>query len=227
MLFARVPRPGHVKTRLSAGLGEQGACALYGAFLEDAARIYRGDGAAGWAPVLLADPDPEDPAIGSIFDRGWRPRRQAAGGLGERLAEAFAHERALGAPAAAAVGSDHPALPLASLRQLFASLALEGAGRADAVVVPAEDGGYCAIGLAASAPLDVFEGIPWSTPRVLEETVARFERLGLRWRALAPAYDVDVPEDVERLRRDLAVRDPREDDFPSATARVLAATAAA
>ena len=38
---------------------------------------------------------------------------------------------------------------LASLRQVFASLALEGAGRADAVVIPAEDGGYCAIGLAA------------------------------------------------------------------------------
>jgi rSAM/selenodomain-associated transferase 1 len=225
MLFARAPVPGRVKTRLAAGLGEAAACALYRAFLEDAGRIYGRPG--GWAPVLLADPDPGDPAIAAAFDARWRRRPQASGGLGERLAEAFAHERDLGAPAAAAVGSDHPALPLASLREVFASLARPGSEGSDAAVVPAEDGGYCAIGLAASTPLEVFAEIPWSTARVLDATIERFERLGLSWRALAPAYDVDRPEDVRRLRRDLAARDPRDEDFPTATARVLRETAAA
>lgn len=225
MLFARAPVPGRVKTRLAAVLGDDAACALYRAFLDDAARIY--GRAAEWSPVLLADPDPDDPALADAFGSGWRRRPQSGSGLGERLADAFAHERALGAPAAAAVGSDHPALPLAALRAVFASLAGTGSDRADAVVVPAEDGGYCAIGLAAETPLEVFAEIPWSTARVLDATVARFERLGLRWRALAPAYDVDRPDDVSRLRRDLDARDPRDEDFPAATARVLRTTAAA
>ena len=222
MLFARVPVPGRVKTRLADHLGGRGACALYGAFLEDAARIYRRD--AEWDPVLLADPDPDDAAIAGIFSDGWRRRPQAAGALGERLTEGFRHELSRGASAAAAVGADHPSLRLARVREMFAALGRD----ADAVVIPAQDGGYCAIGVRASVGTrvaELFRGIPWSTGRVLEETVARFEDAGLTWRALPSAYDVDLPEDVDRLRAELDARDPTEEDYPAATARALALAA--
>ena len=71
---------------------------------------------------------------------------------------------------------------------------------------------------------ELFRGIPWSTGRVLEETIARFEAARLTWRALPSAYDVDLPEDVDRLRADLDARDPSEEDYPAATARALALT---
>ena len=67
----------------------------------------------------------------------------------------------------------------------------------------------------------MFRDIPWSTPAVLAETVERMERTGVRYRLLPPAYDVDRPEDLDRLRLDLAGRDPAAADFPEATARAL------
>lgn len=90
--------------------------------------------------------------------------------------------------------------------------------------MPAEDGGFCVIGLAAKVPLDeVFCGIPWSTHAVFEATLSRLRAAETRVRVLDSAYDVDRPEDLERLRLDLESRDPAGENYPVATARVLAA----
>ncbi len=216
LLFAKAPARGRVKTRLVPPLSEAQALALYLAFLEDAATTYSSPGR--WQAVLDADPDPDAPALAALFQGCWRRRRQAAGDLGERLAASFEREFSEGAPAAVAVGSDHPALELRLLEQAFGHLA----GGDDAVVIPADDGGYCAIGLASRAPVrKVFSGIPWSSSSVLRTTRQRFEALALRASILEPAYDVDRPEDLDRLRRDLARRDPARPDYPRATARAL------
>jgi uncharacterized protein len=216
VLFARAPAPGRVKTRLSARLTAHGAADLYRAFLVDAGRSYLSPG--GWQSVLYAEPGPLDPLLAPLFPAPWRGEAQAGGDLGQRLREAFGREVARGAPAVLAVGSDHPTLPRRELEEAF--LALEEG--AEAVVIPAEDGGYCAIGLGAGAPAgEVFRDVPWSTADVLATTISRFESLGLRHRVLRGGYDVDRPEDLDRLRRDLAGRDPGEADYPSATARAL------
>jgi rSAM/selenodomain-associated transferase 1 len=218
ILFARVPAPGRVKTRLLPHLTADGAADLYRAFLEDAARVYLQ--AARWSPVLCAEPDAEDPSLAALFPKPWRRRAQAQGDLGRRLTDAFEREFRRGAPAAVAVGSDHPALPLRRLEEVFDSL--NGGHRA--ALIPAEDGGYCAIGLAADVPLtDVFHAIPWSTDAVLEQTVRRLVEAGVAHRVLGAAYDVDRPEDLDRLRRDLRERDASARDYPRATARTLAA----
>ncbi len=222
LLFARVPEPGRVKTRLAGRLTERGATELYRAFLEDAARVYLRP--SRWESVLCAEPDPLDARLAALFPPAWRREPQAPGDLGSKLRTAFAGAFGRGAPAAVAIGSDHPALPLRSVEALFGELE---AGRS-AAVVPAEDGGYCAIGLSAGASAaDVFRGIPWSTETVLSETLRRFGDAGLACRVLDPAYDVDRPEDLDRLRRDLAGRDARDEDYPAATARALATLAAA
>jgi glycosyltransferase A (GT-A) superfamily protein (DUF2064 family) len=36
----------------------------------------------------------------------------------------------------------------------------------------------------------------------MDETRARLQRLGWQWAELAPVWDVDRPEDYERLRRE-------------------------
>jgi len=217
ILFARAPVLGTVKTRLAARLTEPGALALYRAFLDDASRAY--GGSPVWTPVLAADPDPEDPTLASLFPPPWRREAQGPGDLGQRLHAAFAREFLRGAPAAVAVGSDHPALSRAFLVEMLARLSRD----APASAIPADDGGYCAIAFSAAAPFrEALRDVPWSTDSVLRITRERLAAEGVRLSLLPPAYDVDRPEDVDRLRRDLARRDPEEPDFPRATARALA-----
>jgi len=220
LLFARAPVAGRVKTRLVPALGAVRAGSLYRAFLEDAARAYRGRDL--WESILCAEGDAFDAAFGEIFPDSWDRKRQSDGDLGRRLTHAFEDEFRAGAPACVAVGADHPALPSVRLAELFAALR-DGS---HAALVPAEDGGYCAIGMSREVtPRSLFEGIAWSTADVLSQTVARLESARLRYRLLEPGYDVDRPEDLDRLRRDLAGRDPSAEDYPAATARVLAALA--
>lgn len=222
LLFARTPAAGRVKTRLVPPLSEGDAHRLYLAFLEDAAAISIAPGR--WVCVLEAEPDPDDPALAALFPPPWRRRKQAPGDLGERLAAAFEREFSSGAPSAVAVGSDHPALERRLLEEAFARLALGS----DAAIIPAEDGGYCAIGLTAGVPVrEIFSEIPWSTSFVLSATRKRLAALGLEEAVLEPAYDVDRPEDLDRLRRDLARRDPEGRDYPRATARLLGSLAEA
>jgi rSAM/selenodomain-associated transferase 1 len=218
LLFARAPREGRAKTRLFPAVGASGAARLARAFLEDAARAYGPP--APWSPVLCADPTPEEPPFPEVFAPGWRRQPQTEGTLGERLASAFAAEFHRGARAVAAVGSDHPVLPRRGVAQVFDRLA---AGW-HACVIPAQDGGYCAIGLSAEAPAtEAFRDVPWSSSAVLEITLARLERARCAVAVLDPSYDVDRPEDLERLAADLAGKDPSEPDFPRATAAALAA----
>jgi uncharacterized protein len=215
ILFARAPRPGNVKTRLAPALGEAGAARLYRAFLEDAARAYTGRG--DWSPVVCADSDRAREDLAAIFGDAWRIESQREGDLGGRLAEAFRREFDGGAPRALAVGSDHPAL---SRRRLIEAFGFLGGGE-QAAIIPAQDGGYCAIGLTAGAPVEaVFRDVPWSTDRVLDVTLVRLREAGVTFRLLEPAYDVDRPEDLSRLVRDLATR-PRDADYPIATAEAL------
>ena len=215
---------GRVKTRLAGRIGAAPALRLYRAFLEDASRIYR---EGPWAPVLAADPDPEDESLAAIFPAPWRRERQGTGDLGERLVENFRREFGRGASAAVAVGSDHPALGRAPVAEALARV-LNGSAAPAAAAVPAEDGGYCAIAFSAGAPYEeAFRDIPWSTPDVLARTSERLASFGAPFSILGHSYDVDRPEDLDRLRVDLARRaaspgaSGSAPDFPTETARVV------
>jgi glycosyltransferase A (GT-A) superfamily protein (DUF2064 family) len=141
------------------------------------------------------------------------------GDLGSRLAGAFRRAFAAGAPAAVAVGSDHPALPRRRIEEAFTRLSRA----TSASLIPAEDGGYCAIGLSSGVPVeDIFRDIPWSSPAALAVTRERMRQADVSVAVLEAGYDVDRPQDLDRLRRELATRDAASPDFPTATARALA-----
>ena len=121
---------------------------------------------------------------------------QGPGDLGDRMHAAF--RRALaGAPAAIVVGCDCPALTPDHLREAAAALA----GGADAVLAPAEDGGYVLIGLTRVTQR-LFNGIRWGESTVMADTRDRLAALGWRWRELETLWDVDRPEDLARLREE-------------------------
>ncbi len=92
------------------------------------------------------------------------------------------------------VGADCPGLGLDYMRRALDCLE-QGA---DAVVGPAEDGGYVLLGLKRAAP-ELFHDMPWGSDQVLTKTRQRLRKLGWRWLELSVLWDLDRPEDLERL----------------------------
>ena len=196
VVFAKAPAPGRVKTRLIPTLGEAGAAALHRRLVMHTLRAAQ---EADLGPVeLWCAPDTHH-AFFSECERGFGVslHSQCEGDLGARMRRAL--ENVLGrAERAILVGSDIPALSAQYLRD--AERALSRAH--DAVIGPAEDGGYVLIGLARCDP-DLFRDIPWGEPEVLAETRGRIA--ALRWRCfeLPALSDVDRPEDLKRLPEEM------------------------
>jgi rSAM/selenodomain-associated transferase 1 len=189
-VLAKAPLPGFAKTRLIPALGAGGAALLHARLVERAVATAC---AAVIGPVTLwATPDESHPlfqAIGAHL--GVALARQGDGDLGTRMLAAIA---AANAPALV-IGTDCPALTSEHLRA--AADALRGGG--DAVVIPTEDGGYALIGMRAPAHA-LFSDMHWSAPGVMDETRRRLRALGLTWQEPVTLWDVDLPEDLERLR---------------------------
>ena len=116
--------------------------------------------------------------------------QQVNGDLGARMLAALA---APGGPALV-IGTDCPALSAGDLRA--AADVLHGA---DAVVFPAEDGGYVLIGTRRPEAA-LFADMAWSTPQVMDETRRRLRQAKLTWQEPVTLWDVDLPEDLDRLR---------------------------
>ncbi len=199
LLFTKPAREGGVKTSLIGDLTAAEAAALHAAFLEDLLDRLR----AGSFDLRLAWAlDPGEPVPAGPFS-GVPGVRQEGENLGERLFRTLL-AAAAEAPAVAALGSDHPTLPLEVVHDAFERLE---AG-ADVVLGPAEDGGYYLIGLRAAAVVPrLFEEIAWSTDRVFADTLARCRELGLRVELLPQAADVDTPDDLRRLAARLVAGD--------------------
>ena len=194
IVFARAPEPGQVKTRLAPLLGAGGAARLHARMVVKTLETALASGAG--KVELHCAPSTKNIFFREMRDRfGVRLRSQAMGRLGERMHHAF--KRALRRhPYALLIGGDCPALRPSDLRSALRALR---AG-ADAVLSPAEDGGYALIGLRRPSRR-LFEGVAWGSDRVLEQTRRRLGRLGWRHRELRRLWDVDRPEDVLRLRR--------------------------
>jgi rSAM/selenodomain-associated transferase 1 len=181
IVFARAPVPGAAKTRLIPALGEWGAARLHARLVRHAVRTAL---ASGCGPVEV-----HGTARHSFFrSLKARFRLQRGRDLGERMHHALSRN-----PGAILIGTDCPALTAADLRRAARLLR----GGAEVVIAPAEDGGYALIG-ARRVPAELFRDIEWGTSSVYEETVKRLK--AHRWRALRTVWDLDRPEDLERLR---------------------------
>jgi uncharacterized protein len=200
IVFARAPLPGRVKTRLIRALGAAGAASLSLELLERA--LATACAARCGSVELHCAPHARHPVFRRLARRyGIRLRAQAGDDLGARMHRAL---EGSGRPAVL-IGSDCPELRAGDLRAAARALA-EGA---DAVIAPAEDGGYALIGLRRASPV-LFDGVGWGGPAVLGETRARLARLGWSWRELRTLWDVDRPADLARLRRSVLLRGRRQ-----------------
>ena len=194
VIYAKRPLPGYAKTRLGFVIGEAQAAGVYArllyGYLLDLLRAGLSDtvielsvASSGDVPFFL-DAFPELVV-----------RVQAEGDLGGRMRASFEQNFAQGAEAVVLTGSDIPGLDGQLVRASFQLLMTS-----PAVIGPAEDGGYYLIGLRApGAPL--FDGIEWSSERVLAQTEALARAQGLSSAYLPELNDVDTVEDLVRWRQ--------------------------
>jgi len=187
IVIAKEPRPGHAKTRLIPELGPEGAAAIARACLEDT--LYAVAETPSAERVLVLDGEPGDwlPA-----DQGFRVIAQREGGLAARLAGAFEDS---GAAPAVLVGMDTPQVNSGLLSEAIERLA---EGGTDAVLGPASDGGYWAIGLRRS-DARIFAEVPMSADDTGERQRVRLGELGLTWTELEQLRDIDTVEDARAV----------------------------
>ncbi len=180
VVMAKAPRPGAVKTRMCPPLTAEQAAELAEACLASTlAAVAR---AAATRRVLVLD-GPAGPWLPDGFEL-LTPRGH---GLSERLAAAFDD---IG-EATLAIGMDTPQVTAELLDGAMGRL---GDPAVDAVLGPADDGGYWAIGLRR-ADRRVFEAVPMSAPDTCTRQRARLDKLGLAVADLPRLRDVDrVPD---------------------------------
>lgn len=186
IVFLKHPEAGAVKTRLIPLLGAEVAAGLYRALCEEVllATVPR----PGEYERLAFFSPPEAAEAVRMWLPGVRLLPQSGGDLGARMSAAFARAFERGARRVVIVGTDSPAVSRGTVAE-----ALDALDEADVVVGPAEDGGYYLLALRQPRP-ELFEGLAWSTPTVLEETLARAGEL--RVRQLAGLRDIDTPGDL-------------------------------
>ena len=184
-LFVKSPRLGEAKTRLARDIGAARATVIYRALVEHQAAEIPVD----WRVAVYFAPSNarEDMEIwlAPQLQNGTRFVPQCDGDLGKRLATAVRREFDNGSERIHLIGGDCPALS----RDYF-----DEADRAlsdnDIVLGPARDGGY--VLLAIRGPHEIlFRDIHWSTPAVLQQTLAAARRQALSVCLLRPLVDID------------------------------------
>jgi len=187
--FAKAPQLGRVKTRMQPVLSEQQSLALHCQLVQRTHRaIHR---AALCQSQLWVSGEDRDGFFQSLEPLPEIKHQQGAD-LGERMHRAIAaglqQKRAV-----VLIGSDCPAINSDYLRKAFVAL-----NSVDLVLGPAADGGYVLIGMKQTEP-KVFEGVDWSTSRVLAQTRAKVSALMLSHHELPRLNDIDRPEDLAHL----------------------------
>ena len=185
IIFLKAPRAGSVKTRLARTLGADAACAAYRELVE----TLLGNLAKLSEVELRFTPDDAESEIRSWLRKGWSARPQSEGDLGCRLRRAFDEAFLAGATNVVIIGSDCPEVCATDIREAWRELRAH-----DVVIGPAVDGGYWLIGLRQPQP-QLFEGISWSSEKVLGETMQRAKAAGLRIQVLRILMDVDTEVD--------------------------------
>ena len=217
LLFARLPAAGRVKTRMMARYTPDEALQLHRALLSDSLDLVNlAAPEAAAAPFLYLSEEGDLGAELSARLGGIARALQHGIDLGERLVRAFQERFGAGHRRVVVLGSDSPHLPRERILRAFQELETS-----DVVVGPARDGGYYLIGASRLHP-ELFRAIPWGSDQVCRETVrrARRERISL---ALLPDWeDVDLPESVAGLWKEILRREKAgSTEIPRATERLL------
>jgi rSAM/selenodomain-associated transferase 1 len=192
VILTKPVRVGLGKTRLAPELGEHRVAELVRAFIVD---TYQGALGLVNVRVIIAlsepGPLPELEPPPEVWEQG-------PGDLGERMGRVARRALSSGEPWVILIGSDAPGLPKARLEEAASAL---DRGH-PAVLGPARDGGYYLLGLR-SCEEGLLSNLSWSTETTLDETRLRLQAHGMTPYLTGEWFDVDRPEDLRRLTREI------------------------
>ena len=196
IVFTRLPEPGRTKTRLIPAIGRLGAAQLHRRLAEGMVRTARKWAGENGVDLEVCYCGCDERSVRRWLGAGLSYSAQGKGDLGERMTEALGRAFDDGCHRVGLVGTDVPNADEGHLQQAMESLESH-----DVVLGATTDGGYWLIGLGREAAL--FDGIGWSTDRVLQETRERAAREQLSVAILPALDDVDRPEDLAALGPEL------------------------
>ncbi len=189
LLFIKYPVPGKVKTRLTPFLTNQQATDLYKNMAEQTLKTLK-DAKSNFTICY-------DPSTPLKLYREWLGEKlkfqpQRGCDLGTKMKNAFTDGFKRDFSRILLIGSDIPGVTPVLLKRAFKNLE-----KNDAVLGPAEDGGYYLIGFNKNKFLpEVFESIPWSTSAVLKDTLRVLMKRDYKVRLAPKLTDIDRAEDI-------------------------------
>jgi len=185
IIFAKNARAGHVKTRLAETIGDEQALVIYRELVDIAAKTIEQVN----VPYIVYYSD-DSRSLDRLSAGAVDTKTQVGKDLGERMFNAFTDCFALGYQRIVLIGTDCPTLTNTHIQQAFNSL-----NDTSVVLGPAEDGGYYLIGLKM-AVAELFEGVNWSSPTVLRETIERCTQQHFTFSLLPTLRDLDTFADL-------------------------------
>lgn len=197
LLFAKAPVTGQVNTRLIPDIGEVAATQLQHDLIYHRLDMLTSSGLC--EVRLMCAPDVQHECFQSCKAKyGVELHVQQGDDLGERMfngvSEALEDHRYC-----IIIGTDAPALDADNIKQAIEVLR---SGK-QAVLVPAEDGGYVLFGLSRPHE-ELFSDISWGGAEVMQQTRRRLEDNAISYLELDSCWDIDVIEDYQRYLKTLA-----------------------
>ena len=186
LIFTRNPELGKVKTRLAATIGNIYALEVYEFLLNHTNNIVKNIDVD--KRVLYSDTINYDDIWSNTI---YQKQEQFGLDLGARMKNAFASALADGYKKVIIIGSD-----LYDLEASDIELAFEKLTTYDAVVGPADDGGYYLLGLKF-IPDNIFINKKWGSKTVLRDTLYDLVRYSIG--ILTSKNDIDTYKDMKKI----------------------------
>ena len=191
IVFYRNPELGKVKTRLAATVGDEKALAIYlmlASHTRSVTEKLHPDKVIYYSNFI----DTEDNWPKILFDK----QLQRGADLGEKMLNAFADGFSAGYQSICIIGTDCFDLTPEIIIKAFEKLE-----KKDAVIGPANDGGYYLLGMN-NLLAGVFKNKKWSQGSVFADTLSDFKKLGQNFFQLELLTDVDEQKDLpESIRK--------------------------
>ena len=191
IIFLKYPQPGLVKTRLGADIGNEKAAYIYKKFTEFILEEIKSN---IYYQVIFYSPENKREEIVSWLGKDFEFYPQQGDDLGERIQHAFDYTFSRGAKRVVIIGTDNPLVSKDILQKAFSELV-----NSQAVIGPCLDGGYYLLGLSNYSK-DIFEGITWSSKKVLEQTISKLKKQGFQYKTLEKQFDVDDIQNLKLLK---------------------------